>query len=224
MNKSRKGAALIMALVVVLAGGGIIAITFNMVFRHAWFSPAERAVFVDHTTVLDAVQAERAFITQANLTNGVTMSAPGLTVGGNSLQSEWPTPPFNTPPFIAPPNLNVADLIVHSRNIPNVGSGVGRGQMEVTVYDVFFSPAWMSDAALRDPALPSVYNMLPGGTGAFMTRDGWHTAAGSGSADGGIIGSLDVDRYGAYLIRVELFDHRGRLVRRAEESFVQVLP
>ena len=78
MNKSRKGDALIIALVVVLVGGIIIALSFDIVFRYAWFSLTERAGYVDHTTMLDVVQTAKANICQSNLDDGKAVHAAAL--------------------------------------------------------------------------------------------------------------------------------------------------
>jgi hypothetical protein len=122
------------------------------------------------------------------------------------------------------------DLIIidHANNPRNhsynkTGTGVGRSRVEVTVFDMYFRPRWMSDEARRNPRLPPVYNMIPDSAIVNMTPEGEHIAPGTGGREGSVSNPLDRDRFGAYLIRAELFDYQNRLVRRVEGAFVQVL-
>jgi len=222
MYKSRKGAALIMALVVVLVGGGVIAITFNMVFRYAWFSPAERAGFVDHTTALDVMHEIKARIVQANI-NGVLHPNGGgrvtilHAVGLRQLQDNWDD--------IPDPRLDINALIIDEfSEIRNVADGVGQRRVEITVFDLFFNPLWIADDALRDPDFPPIIK-IGGEITAAMTPDGESTSfwGGSSSVEADQA-SLGPDIFGSYLIRVRLFDGRhSDPIRTMEEAFVQVV-
>ena len=193
MNKSsREGSALVMALVVVIVGSTIIGIIFNITFRHAWFAPREAAVFVDHTAVLDLMQAEMAGIIQTNEAAGeiVLVSTQLVENRANSAN---------------PPHTDIsalATLAIDGNNFRRevlIADGVGRRlRAEVSVFDMAFDLAWLNMGAIianADPELPPP---------SFFVED-------------------PIDPFGAYLIRVVLFDTDGNRVRMAEKAFVQTL-
>ena len=224
MNKSREGAALAMALVVVMVGSTIIAIIFNITFRHAWVGTAERAGFVDHATVLSFVQNARASILETNIAN----AANGIQVRAQAVRENWEDVNADPPEQPRHDPIDVNQLII-SNDTFDVADGTGRARVVVTVFDMFFDPSWldfdtMSAAELR--ILPPVTRITPNETVVeWGDEDGetdilGRTPTGGGNepppADPGLIG--------AYLIRAELFDNENRLVRVAEEAFFQVLP
>jgi hypothetical protein len=213
MRKPRKGVALVLALVVVLVGGGVIALTFDIVSRYGCFSVSQRRIYVDHTTVLDLIQATKGWILANNVDNGKTMHAPG----------------FNYAAAAAAPikgsithlnDLRFTDAVL-SRDV-TLSSGVGRQRAVVQVYDMLFNPEDVNEIVLEDPVqmqdFPPVYKLKV--RDDIVEAEGEHRAPGTGTRDAGI--DLDPDRYGAYLIRVRLYDNAGKLLRTVEEAFVQV--
>jgi len=181
-----------MALVVVIVGSTIIGIIFNITFRNAWFAPREAAVFVDHTAVLDLMQAEMAGIIQTNEAAGeiVLVSTQLVENRANSAN---------------PPHTDIsalATLAIDGNNFRRevlIADGVGRRlRAEVSVFDMAFDLAWLNMGAIianADPELPPP---------SFFVED-------------------PIDPFGAYLIRVVLFDTDGNRVRMAEKAFVQTL-
>ena len=223
MNKSRRGAALAMALVVVLVGGVMIALIFNMVFRYAWFTPEERAGFVDHTTVLHFIQREKARILHENIERAkdgeAVIHATALIERQKNLA------------FPHPADLVLADLVI-GREVIDVSNetGVGRDRVVVTVYDMFFDPSWLNFTALSPDDLrnlPPILNFLGTTESGGLTSDGGGGGGaltpGAGTSDGDDEQGPDPDTYGAYLIRAELFDRQNNIVRMAEEAFVQIV-
>jgi len=196
-----------------------------MVFRYTWFSQEDKTGFVDHTMVIDAIQAAKAYIVKTNNDNAKMMHAAKL----EPHQKDW-TPPLEK--FVLN-DLRIDDAnISFDRAVSEGGTGgVGRSRLTMAVYDMFFNPdEWIDKDALRNypdqmKDFPPVFNMLgtPTSSGG-MTPEGTHTAPGSGGGDdylsGG--GGLNPDTYGAYLIRVKLYDKRNRPIRTAEEAFVQI--
>ena len=213
MNKSRKGVALIMALVVVVVGGALVAVTFDVIMRYAWFSPQEAVAFVDHTVMIDAIQAAKAHIVHTNNTSGAVMHAQGL----RNLHDGWITPN---------PLLWLDGLFIYSADIP-LGGGIGGGgrqRVTLAVYDMLFDPGWISPDALRTQDIPPIFNMVGETMGGGMTPEGDPTDQSIYYDDRGMGGEyLDPELYGAYLIRAQLYDHRNVLIRTAEEAFVQIL-
>ena len=233
MNKSRRGMALIMAMVVVLVGGAIIAITFDIVFRHAWLAQEEKVGFVDHTTMIDAVQSEKARIVQANIIQRSTpdpgdpdkylpmLHAEGL----EELQERWPRFPPAPPPLTSLEDFRLYEVepIILGGGI----GGAGRQRVTVDIYDMFFDPAWVDYDALSPDELrelPSVFHVEGDSWAGEMAGEGGHTAPGTGTRDEDVGGGhMDPDYYGAYLVRARLYDNRGHLIRTAEEAFVHII-
>jgi len=229
-----------MALVVVLVGSVIISIIFNISFNQAWFASRERAGFIDHATMIHHVQTVRASIAQANIDNGSIMS-------NRQLRENWEDEHRNDP--ITNTTLTLGDLQVIHVGVPpgqdpfaapigvpifngtwneDVADGAGRDRVEITVFDIFFRPGWINRGAMTTAqlmALPPSFIMEAGATADSFEDEGWATTP-----------DLPVDppdppepglepgSFGAYLIRVELFDSDNVVVRRVEEVFVQVLP
>jgi hypothetical protein len=217
LDKARKGVALVLALVVVLVGGLIISATFDFVYRFSWISTEQRGGYVDHTTGLSLIQAKKAQIVESNRVAGKTMHVPAL------LYDSGATP--------ANGSLVLSDLRFGSpwSESANMSSGTGPQKAETEVFDMHFMPEWVDYSSFgSDPAamkdFPPVFNVAgevgSGGLGSV----GDHKGPGAGSTDPNAGDELDPDRYGAYLIRVRLYDQQGKLLRTAEEAFVQILP
>jgi len=224
MNKSRKGAALIMALVVVLLGGALVALILNTTLQHSMFSTAGRASFVDHTTVLHHIQTERARILETNIA-AMAVEVRSTNPALFALQSNWRTD-------FAPgtePELGL-DVLRISQETRPVGDGVGRDEVRVSVYDLFFDPSWLDIANMSADEL----RRLPPAISVFGEADGpWienHPGSGIVAPDAGGTDVVHMppqrELFGVYLVRVELFERLPNgnleLVRLAEEAFAQV--
>jgi len=197
---TRKGAALVMALVVALVGSIIMGIIFNVTFRQAWFAPRETAIFVDHTTMVDLIQAEMARIIQTN-----DQSPDGnIVLFSNTLAGMRANP---TAPGNANSINNLQQLAVDSDVFNNffersvaIADGVGQHlTAQITVFDIAFNPDWLDmgvGGIMDDPdELPPPSFFVPNPANVF----------------------------GAYMIRVELLDNDGNRMRMAEKAFVQTL-
>jgi hypothetical protein len=108
-------------------------------------------------------------------------------------------------------------------------SGMGPQRVVTEVFDMHFMAEWVKyDAFHGNPEemkdFPSVFNMAGKVKSGGYSSVGDHKGPGVGS--GNVYGAdeLDPDSYGAYLIRVRLYDHQDKLLRTAEEAFVQILP
>jgi hypothetical protein len=216
-NKAREGVALVLALAVVLVGGVIVGLTFDFVYGFSWISNEQRGGYVDHTTALSVIQAKIAQIVEANNTAGKTMHVPALGYDNGVVLSK-------------DNSLTLSDLRFGSpwSDSVEMSSGSGPQRVVTDVFDMHFMPQWVNyDAFSGNPAdmkdFPPVFNMEGKvGSGGY-NPDGDHTGPGAGSGGVGDADDLDPDSYGAYLIRVRLFDHQGKLLRTAEEVFVQIL-
>jgi len=205
-----------MALVIVVVGSAFIAVAWNITFRQAWFGLEERAGFVDHTTVLNHIQEARARIAQRNITEGNIIRAPLLQIAW----TEDPPRAPDAPAFI----VNLDQLIINrpANNLVgvdpqrNVEDGMGRGRVDITVFDVNFWPSWIDLNAVDLARMPpSFARHIAGGSldEIWIPEDEEEPEPPATQAN-----------LGAYLIRVELIDSRGEVVRRAEEVFLQDVP
>ena len=226
MGKSRKGAAMIMALFITLLASSLIAATLTLVDRFNRSTLQQTVIFVDHTTVMGFAQAEKARIVQTNLNNGRAMHARPLTYH----QDGWRTPAqLNRPPLVLneliipfPDHTVSADNTNRHRRIA-VSDGVGLQTVFITVFDMFFDPDWIDVDALRaDPrGFPPVLDI--------SAESIWDEIVMENAPDEEIRGRMHPDLYGSYLVRVELFngDYNQRPERRPdrmiEEAFVQIL-
>ncbi|MDR2527562.1 MAG: hypothetical protein LBD04_00890 [Synergistaceae bacterium] len=222
-SRSRRGVALMMALVVVLTGGVLIAITFSLVSGYVGFATEQRGSYVDHTTVLHLIQSTKAYIVSSNdfrsFDLGV-MHAPGFDYSDkSSVVNDVNQLRF---PATYDPNLDLVDIPINS--------GAGRQRATVQVYDMFFEADRVKDPLLSNRTqmqeLPPVYKLKGVGADSFESDGGTNVGdPSSGSSDTYSEGELDPMRYGAYLIRVKLYNHNATdPVRVAEEAFVQLLP
>jgi hypothetical protein len=212
-KKTRKGVALVLALVVMVIGGAIIGLTFEFVYRFFWISTEQREIYVDHTTVLSAIQSKIAQIIEHNKGEGKTMHVSALGYDSGALPANG--------------SLSLNDLRFGDPWSKIVETG--HHWVETEVFDMHFMADWVDYNVLKNnPAemkdFPSVFNMAGEvGSGGY-SEVGDHTAPGASNRSSGDADELDPDSYGAYLIRVRLYDRQGKLIRTAEEAFVQILP
>jgi len=213
--KSRKGAALIMALVVVLVGGAVIAVTFNIVFGHVWMSVQFRGSYVDHTTLRSAVEEMKGLIVAENIAANETRRVAAVTNNTDI--------------------TNAADLRFGGTWVINRvdRSGVGPRRVVVNVYDIGFNfdrvgPDEAVRAALMSGGFfPPALRIEADGGGGGGAMPGQIEDDEDGGPDPG---ALDTGMVGSYLVRAMLFDDpnadiaTARPIRVVEEAFVQIIP
>jgi hypothetical protein len=212
---------LVLALAVLLVGGMIVALTLDFVYRFFWISTGQRGVYVDHTTVLSAVQAKMAWIIEENRNADRIMHVPAL--GYDSGVVPWTKENGG--------QLTLKDLRFDEpwSESMDVQGGTGRQRANIEVFDMHFKAEWVNYNAFEDDPndmkdFPPVFNMTGDvGSGGYDSL-GDHKGPGAGSGVSSGADELDPEKYGAYLIRVRLYDHQGKLLRTAEEAFVQILP
>ncbi|MDR1875446.1 MAG: hypothetical protein LBQ90_10610 [Synergistaceae bacterium] len=218
------GTALILALIVVLVGSVLTALIFDMTFSFSWTAGVQQKSYVNHTTMVDAIQTVKGLILQTNLSGdaggSVAMHVPVV------LNSEDIT--------------NLSDLRFGGGNLSYdvaVGNGVGRQRLEMSVYDMCYEPNRLRPPLRSDPMQmkelppPIKPSKLSSAGGGGMSTDGDQNVSDKGTNENGSGGSgsgnFPVKKYGAYLVRARLFDIDARgarkLVRTAEEAFIQVL-
>ena len=223
MSYSRKGGALIMALMVVLGGGALIAATFEMVFIYSWFTQEQRSLYVDHTILASYIQEIKAQIIAYNLGKGEILHAPDiLTATGPTLTVEDLR--FKDEDFESPSSLSQKLNVPFDTTNP---TGVGPRKVEVEVYDMVFNPNLVNwDEYDPDKFFPPVMNRLRHSSTTCLGENGVEGTPCCPVAD-----RADLRGYGAYLIRVMLYDARlfkprrggDRPIRIIEEAFVQIL-
>jgi len=229
--KSRKGAALIMALVIILISGIVVAGVFRMASTHAIMGMELRSLYVDHTTLRSAVEEMKGRILADNRNAGRMQHTDAIVQGL----------PINNPGQLrfAPP-WRIENVVM---------SGVGPQTVVVEVYDMTFEPERLIDPitgtipqdtlARRDgyafffpPHLMLEATEIggiggaPGLVGAVQggVSEGGTTAHDAGEADE--TGAGDPP-FAAYLIRARLFDgaspniNTDRPLRIIEQAFVQ---
>ena len=242
MYKARKGMALIMALIVVLVGGAIIAFTFQFTENYSRLAQVDMAGQMDHTTLASYIQAVKARIVAQNEAAGRTLHVAALE------DSDGITTPAAAPLTLAHLMFTAADFpapnighpidglqLSHPNNpvlhvIPNSQSTANRVQVEV--FDLFFRFEWLNENEIANPEnfFPPVFILAGagGGGGPDGWEDGNFTQGGRGTPPPPADVGLDMDGYGAYLIRGRLYHQRPgeepRLLRTIEQAFVQILP
>ncbi|MDR1623111.1 MAG: hypothetical protein LBS00_12120 [Synergistaceae bacterium] len=217
--RRREGVALVMALGIVLVGSIIVVMIYDVSFLFAWRSGIQQNVYMNHTTMISAIQAAKGYILQTNSDdpNGV-MHVSVVMNSGDAISS------VN--------DLRFSDAkLSYDRTITDKA---GRQILEMRVYDMFYEIDKLEDSLTNDTnqmkELPPPIR-LPG-TGIIdgdkLADEGKSNIVDKRTNEGfSGSGSLPLEKYGAYLVRVSLYDvdPRGgrKLVRTAEEAFVQVL-
>jgi len=224
--RRRKGVALMLALLVILIGSTVAAIIYDIAFTFSWQGLRQREIYVDHTTMLDAVQTIKGFIIHANSTDMKVMHTPNYVFSDDTSKIGSPSnlrfDPVRVPD--SPLSLN-CDVVV--------SNGTGIQRLKISVYDLCYKTSDL-EASLRSDGnqmreLPSPF-MREGVTagGGGMNSVGDALVVGDLAPPLGDPGSaLNLEKYGTYLIRVRLHDAEGggrKLVRTVEEAFTQVLP
>jgi hypothetical protein len=205
----RKGVALVLALAVTLIGSVLAAMIYEMTFNYFWFRQPQKELYVNHTTVLDAIQAMKGYIIQTNSEDQKAMHVPDLDFESTDITS------VNLLRF-SDPELKVDT---------SVKSGVGAQRLTLEVYDLYYNPAKLNSSLWSDPVqmkeLPPPFNLTASYELEDMIDDDGkgHNSDVDNLLDDNVI--LNPQKYGAYLIRAKLYSG-SKLVRTAEEVFIQV--
>jgi len=229
--KSRKGAALAIALVVVLVSGIVVAAVFRMAFQHARMSVHVRSHYTEHTILRSAVEEMKGLIFSDNINAGNIQHVN--VVASNGFIDNAGLLRFG-PATAAPPAANwVVNRVVISDG--------GQQRLIVEVYDMTFNPGQLEDDPGNNPAnVPFMALVRPVGVEAYNFFFPPHTflEANPGAVARGEIEGESADsgeahvtipnqQFGAYLIRARLFDgvnpnvNVDRPLRIIEEAFVQ---
>ncbi|MDR1977283.1 MAG: hypothetical protein LBQ42_00960 [Synergistaceae bacterium] len=216
--RRRKGVALVLALAIILVSGVVVSFLFDMAFSFAWTSSLQQESYVNHATMLDAIETAKGFILQQNNDDNTLMHVPAV-------RSADEIAAVSALRFVAP-NL--------SYDVP-VRHGAGEQRLEMSVYDMCYEIDKLQPSLTDDREqmreLPPPIAMLSDPTAMVSIAEAnvrdWgqkNTTATGGSGSGG---RLPLENYGAYLVRAKLYDvdpNGGRkLVRTTESAFVQVL-
>jgi hypothetical protein len=217
-----KGFALVMALVIVVVGSVLSGILIHMGYSFLTSTRQQRNFYGDHLSVTDYIQEVKGLLIQANIDRG---AGGGGVWHGQGLDDELDSE-----------IRSVSDLLLNdarfSFDADVVSIGQERQKVRVNVFDVHYHERQLQDGLREDAAqmriLPAPINAT-GGRAASSINDteGDGKSPGKGTIEGSVGGTYPWDRFGAYVVRVQLFNAgtAGRLtpVRTAEEAFYQIL-
>ena len=212
-RRRREGVALILALVVMLVGGALAALIFEMGLSFSSTTRRQRDHYTDHTTGTNYIQEAVAYITKTNNDAGkVVLHRPPLSVEDRTVKS------------LEGIRFRIDEI---SRDVRE-----GRNRITVNVYDVSYDDI---DDSLKNKLeemreLPPPLNLYytKNGGAAIMEVDG----------DGAITNDKlphrkenswrDIlEHYGAYVVRMRLFrtDETGheKWVRTIDQGFFQIV-
>jgi hypothetical protein len=212
---------LILALVVVLVGSVMSGVLIHMGYSFLTSTRQQRDFYGDHVSVTDYVQAVKGQLIQANIERGSILHGQGL---DDELESE----------IDSIDDLLLEDLgdvkFSFEENVTSMGKV--RQRVHVNVYDVHYNERQLQASLRSDDVqmklLPAPINATGSrAASSVIGSEGGGKSPGRGTFEEGAGSSYPWDRFGAYVVRVQLFnvDALGRTtpVRTAEEAFYQVL-
>jgi hypothetical protein len=215
----RKGSALMMALGIVLVGSVVATGVYSVSMHFARRSSIQQNAYMNHTTVISAMQTAKCYILQTNSDDatGTVMHVPAVLTSGDI--DDLDDLRFSDP------NLRYDRVVIDK---------AGRQVLELRVYDMFYDIDSLKAPLINDaegmkelpPPIKMASTGASGGSGLTNASDAnipdW---GGNEGLSGG--STLSLEKFGAYLVRVKLYavDSNGsrRQVRTAEEAFIQVL-
>ncbi|MDR1874244.1 MAG: hypothetical protein LBQ90_04420 [Synergistaceae bacterium] len=215
----RRGMALGMALVIVLFGSILAVGSFEFAMSSKKLSTTRSRRYVDQMLVSDYIEKAKGTILHRMLSSNRAMHP--------SLGSDWKVDP--RPVFGA-----VDDLRIDDPGLSADTADKGR-RVLLEVFDLTYETSQVGNTILDDPAelrrLPPVLNLTSGqtGSGGSMKSVGKAPGAPNAADAPDTTGSsrIDLDYFGAYLIRVQLFrlpaSPGDKPVRVTEEAFFQAL-
>jgi len=215
-----------MALVVIIIGLVLSGLIFDI--GHSFFSTAlkQESLYMDHVAVRDYIEAAKGWLVKYNIDNGRVEHAllrprPDMPIG--SLNDLMVDDPFGT--LLEKRHLSFDREALYHRG--------GAKRVTVNVFDVHYFKENLTPGLLNDTAqmrmLPPPINTVasPSGSGSGLVDIGDATDSTRGRADEKESGSYPWDKYGAYVVRVQLYDvdkNGNRVLKRVvDEAFYQVL-
>jgi hypothetical protein len=189
-----------------------------MAYSFASNTRQQRNFYGDHIAIADYIEEVKGYITSTNRSANHTMHPAGF-----DLDSE----------IHSLGDITFTDSRLSlDQAVPS--QGLGRQEVHVNVFDLYYYKGQLQPSLLSDPAqmslLPPPINTsghTTVGSGSNMDAEGDSVVNDRASGTGGRGASFyPWERYGAYLIRVQLFDVEGAyktLRRTAEEAFFQFL-
>ncbi len=216
----RRGVALVLALVVVLVGGALIALIFEMTVRFGFTSLRQGTTYSDHLEVTGYIESAKGFIADTNVNNDQVMHPKGYTNIETTLITSLDMLMFDQA------ELSVDRVFAGSK---------GRQRVVMRVFDANYRANRVREPLLLNSVdmaqMPPPLSLAEAGASMdqYITNVGnSHTPTTGGQAiDDNEVWKRFFKYYGAYLIRVELYDidesGTQNLTRKVEEAFFQVI-
>lgn len=223
VTSKHEGVALILALLVLVIGGVLAAVIFDISIAFLNTRRQQRVTYIDHALVVDIAQQVMGFIVETNSRDGTVMHPEGYS-GTDVRIDDLSTIRFTDTPH---------DLLSSDRTF---GSGAGLRYCTINVYDTHYLPGQLQSSIRNSPEQmkelpPPIYITLNRiSSGGNMENDASATTPelGPGTGESGMPQGPDWSTYGSYLIRIRLFhvdEHGARILRRTvDQAFIQVLP
>lgn len=207
--------ALITAMIVVLVGSLLVTAVFQVMISFHTAMQTGQMSYQDHLNVTDYIEGAKGWITQINQVDGRVRHPVGLL--------------NNTTQVIT--NVNT---LVFTDPALSVDETLGKQRLVMRVFDSNYRARQIDSSLRNDPdamrMLPPPLSLLEQAANniASMNDVGHRTdPTGYIALDEQEVFAAFFRNYGAYLIRVELFNDDGHggevLARRAEEAFFQFI-
>ena len=222
----RDGFALPMALIIIIIGLVLSGLIFDI--GHSFFSTVlnQESLYADHVAVSDYTEAAKGWLVKYNMDTGQVKHAllrpsPDMPVG--SLNDLMLDDPAGTP--------SDQRHLSFDREVPHRRGSSKR--VTVNVFDVHYFKENLTQGLLEDTAqmrvLPPPINTVasPTSSGSGLVAIGDSVDSTKKHADDAGGGPYPWDKYGAYVVRVQLYDvdkNGNRALKRVvDEAFYQVL-
>jgi hypothetical protein len=221
------GFALPLALVVIIIGLVLSGLIFDS--GYSFFSTAmnQESLYVDHVAATDYVEAAKGWLIRRNID-----SPAGVMHGVGRSTSSAEITSLNDLMLDDPPGTPLEErYLSFDREAPYQRGGINR--VVVNVFDAHYRKENISKKLLDDPAqmrlLPPPINAVgvEVSAGDEASDEGEATAGDVGTSDAAADGYYPWTSYGAYVVRVQLYDvdkDGNYILKRAtDEAFFQVL-
>ncbi len=223
----RRGMALPMALLIVIIGSALIAAMFELSSVFSRTAVIQRESYVDHITITDYLERAKGFLVNLNyqrhLTGQSVMHGPGNAALSADLHSLADLQLTQDEVW----EVLSVDHVVVTKN--------GRQRVVMQVFDVNYDPErirmpLIADLDQLERLPPSLMLVIAEDTGLGIWGTGGFSSGRSAPPPVNLndVLSESFERYGAYFIRVQLFDasRNGRETpsHEVEETFFQTIP
>ena len=224
----RRGFALPMALVIVIVGTVLSALILDMGYSFLFSMQDQESVYMDHIIVSDYVEAAKGWLAQHNVENGFVQHA---------LRRPNPDIPVQSIFDLLlddPPDTPLTDRLLSFDREALYRKGNVERRVTVNVFDAHYYKEDLNPALLNDAEqmrlMPPPINVVasPTNTAGSFKDIGDGADATKGFSYDKENSRYSWSKYGAYVIRVQLYDvdKSGKRVlkRFVDEGFYQVLP